>query len=269
MGDDAVATPRTCVVLLSHRLCDTTLSRLDALRQGVGTDMAVVLALTEPLGRAVAGLGLADCLVLARPDVFLPDYGQKGASRRIVPGNPDLVTLAVRRARPGHQHYWYVEYDVWFAGGTEVLTRLDAATDADLVFPLRLHSRQAAPWWHHWPSVTIPAGEAPPEAGQWHGLLCLHRASARLLDAVDAAYRRGWAGHFEAMLPTIAAASGFAVEGLGDMAHRLFGRPLLDRRSFQAPGCEPAAPDMIYHPVKSAEAERALREGRPVMKQKR
>jgi hypothetical protein len=245
------------MALLSHRLCDTTLARFDALRAAAPD---AVLLLTEPLGTAVRRAGLDAALVLPPEEIFLADYGAKSASRRIVPGNNDLVLLALHRARPGHARYWMVEYDVWLPEGGGTLAALDAASDADLLMPLRVESRADSPGWHHWPSLGIPPDEALPEAEQWHGLLCLLRSSAAVLEALDAAYRRGWAGHFEAVLPTLARARGLTVETLNTLGRRALRRKVTDVRAFHPRRCAPSSGTLIYHPVKTEPAARALRD---------
>lgn len=245
------------MALLSHRLCDTTLARFDDLR-AAGADS--VLLLTEPLGIAVRRAGIGDALVLSPDEIHLPDYGAKSASRRIVPGNADLALLALRRARPGYARYWLVEYDVFLPEGGRTLAALDAASAAALLLPLRLENRADTPAWHHWPGLVIPPGEAVPEAAHSQGLLCLFRASAALLDALDAAYRRGWAGHVEAVLPTLATARGFAVETMNAAGRRALGRNVTDGRAFSAFRCRPTAPALIYHPVKTEAAAGALRD---------
>jgi hypothetical protein len=251
------------MALLSHRLCDTTLARFDELRAAPAD---AVLLLTEPLGTAVRRAGLDAALVLSADAIHLPAHGAKSASRRIVPGNADLALLALRRARPGHARYWLVEYDVFLPEGGATLAALDAASDADLLLPLRIENRAETPGWHHWPGVIIPPEEALPEAEQWHGLACLFRASAALLDALDAAYRRGWAGHVEAVLPTLARARGFRVETLNAAGRRALGRRVTDGRAFSAFRCAPSAGALVYHPVKTAAAEQQLLAGKPVTK---
>lgn len=245
------------MALLSHRLCDTTLARFDELR-AIAPD--AVLLLTEPLSEIVRRAGLDAALVLSPDDLYRPEHGAKSASRRIVPGNADLALLALRRARPDHARYWLIEYDVFLPGGAAALATLDAANDADLLLPLRPESRTASPRWHHWPGVVIPPDDALPDAAQRHGLACLFRASAGLLDALDAAYRRGWAGHVEAVLPTLAAARGFTVETLNAVARRAMGRRVTEPRAFNAFRCAPSAGALIYHPVKTEPAARALRD---------
>jgi hypothetical protein len=245
------------MALLSHRLCDTTLARFDELR-ATGAD--AVLLLTEPLGTAVRRAGLDAALVLSAEDIFLPAYGAKSASRRIVPGNADLALLALRRARPGHARYWLIEYAVFLPGGAGPLATLDAASDADLLLPMRPRRRADDPRWFHWPGLVIPPDEPLPEADQLHALNSLVRASAALLDAVDGAYRRGWPGHAEAVLPSLAAARGLRVETLNAVGRRALGREVTDGRAFSAFRCAPSATALIYHPVKTEPAARALRD---------
>lgn len=246
-----------CMALLSHRLCDTTLARFDDLR-AIAPD--AVLLLTEPLGTAVRRAALDPALVLSADDIHLHVYGAKSASRRIVPGNADLALRALRRARPGHARYWLVEYDVFLPGGATTIAALDAASTADLLLPLRLESRADTPGWYHWPGFVLAPAEALPEAEQWHGLTRLFRASAALLDALDAAYRRGWAGHVEAVLPTFAKAHGFTVETLNAAGRRALGRQVTDGRAFGAFRCQPSDTALLYHPVKTEPAASALRD---------
>jgi hypothetical protein len=205
-------------------------------------------------------------VVLDKHEIFLPEYGEKAAKKRIVPGCPDLVMMAVKRRNPNYHNYWYVEYDVWFPSGSTILAQLDAASDADLIVPIGVARRTPQSQWFHWPTVAFPKDEDVPLAKQFHGLLCLHRASARLLDAVDSAYRRGWRGHFEAIMPTVASVEGFTIESCLALGSRIFGSPIVTQASFGALGCRPTSGTLIYHPVKHASAERALRDGQEVRK---
>ena len=253
------------VMLLSHRLCDTTLARYDALRAALPAgDYDVVLTLTEPFGRAARGAGVADWVVLEPEEIFHPDYPLKPQSGKIVPGNPDLVTLALWRRRPHYRHIWYVEFDVFFAGGAGVLAEVDAASDADLILPRGGSNRKRSPNWMHWPSVVIPETETPPAEKQLQSMLCLHRVSARMLRELDAAYRRGWAGHFEGTMPTLATQTGLRVEQVNDIAKRTRGRRLIESDGFGALECRLFEADMIYHPLKTTASEALLLAGETV-----
>lgn len=255
------AVPRAtrCVMLLSHREDDVTLSRHRALADSLAPGFDVALALTGPPGAAT----LPDAVERLSPEeIFPPAYGRKSASGRIVPGNTDLALLAFARRRPWYEHVWLVEYDIWFAAGAGVLAQLDAASDAGLIVAQHLRAPGDKPGWPWWPTLRtapLPAGPNPLRDGARSALLCLARFDAGLIATLDAAYRAGWAGHSEAAVPTIAWRAGFAIETVNAVARRALGAPALDDASFGAMECKATPGALIYHPVKTAEREATLR----------
>lgn len=258
-----MAAARSCVVLLSHRLCDTTLARHEELAATLPEGFDLVLALTEPLGRAAGMIGLPDVEILSPQDVYFPAYEAKAASGKPPSHNTDLALLAVWRRRPGHGFYWLVEYDVWLPRSGAALARLDAVTEADYLIPFAPNPRTPDSTWHHWTWF-----RHPPEAEAWlaetppsHALQCIERLSAALLAALDSAYREGWSGHPECLLPTIARRNGLAIETMRAVGRRLFGRDIVTKRSFRVRDAahEPGAE--IYHPVKTEAVRAALAAG--------
>jgi hypothetical protein len=245
-------------MLLSHALDPVTVSRHAALRSALATTHDVVLALTEPLGAEAAALGLADVEVLAPDEIFLPAYGDKAASRAIVPGNNDLALLAFARRRPGYSHVWMIEYDVFFPRGAGLLARLDAASGAELITATRPRNRVESPDWHWWPTLRHAPSE-PRWGLRCAALLCIARYGTRLIAELDAAYRAGWSGHFEAVVPTIAARREMWMEALNTVALRATGERVLNQTSFHHRACAPSPAARVYHPVKTLEAEAALR----------
>lgn len=255
-----MATTRSCVVLLSHRLCDTTLARHEELAATLPPDASLVLALTEPLGRAASRLGLGDVEILPRAEVFLPAYAAKAAAGKPASHNTDLALLAVWRRRPAHAFYWLVEYDVWLPRGGALIAELDAATEADYLVPFAPAARTPDSNWNHWkwfrhPPEVAPLLEADPPR---HSMQCIERLSARLLAALDAAYRTGWSGHPEALLPTIARLNGLSVETMRALGRRLLGKEIVTKRSFRVRDAEPEPGAEIYHPVKTEAVREAL-----------
>jgi hypothetical protein len=251
---------RSLVVLLSHRLCDTTLARHEELAATLPAGFRLVLALTEPLGRAVSLLGLSEVELLSREEVYFPRYQAKATSGKPPSHNTDLALLAVWRRRPHHAFYWLVEYDVWMPRAGALLAALDGASEADYLVPFPPRPRRPDSAWIHWSWF-----RHPPEATAWlaenapsHSMQCIERLSAALLAALDAAYREGWSGHPESLLPTIARRNGLSIETMRALGRRLFGREIVTRRSFGArhathePGAE------IYHPLKTESVRAAL-----------
>jgi hypothetical protein len=245
-------------MLLSHALDPVTLSRHAALRAALAGTHDVVLALTEDLAAEAASLGLSDVEVLAPDEIYLPAYGEKAAPRRIVPGNSDLALLAFARRRPGYSHVWMIEYDVMFAGSPALLARLDAASEAELITATRVRTGRESPAWYWWPTLH-PAPSEPRVGPRRSALLCLARYGATLIAELDAGYRAGWRGHFEAVVPSLAARRGLPMESLNKVALRATGQRVLTARSFHHRACAPCAGARIYHPVKTPEAEAALR----------
>lgn len=251
---------RGCVVLLSHQLDPTTRSRLAELRRALSATHDVVLTLTEALGEQAAQFGIADVEVLTHDEIFLPDYGAKSDSRAIVPGNSDLALLAFARRHPGYGPIWIVEYDVMFHGGAELLGTLDAASSAELIVSTKLRNRVETPDWFWWPSLQFAPSE-PRGGPRGHALLCLARYGAQLRLELDTAYRAGWNGHFEAVVPTLARRRNLPIESLNEIALRSLGERVLEPASFHHARCRPSPIARIYHPVKTPQAEAVLRRG--------
>jgi hypothetical protein len=180
-----------CALMLSHRLTSVTLDNFASARATMGATHDVFLALTEPLAEEAIGLGLAGQFVVLAPDaIFEPAYGAKSASRRIVPGNPDLVMLAFWRMRPEYSAYWLLEYDVLMPQGYEPLAEICARTDADLIAS-RIRTYVDRPDWGHWRTLASPDGPVPEE--RRHGsYMPLSRFSAVLMRELDRAFRAGW-----------------------------------------------------------------------------
>jgi hypothetical protein len=256
-------------VLLSGTLNDTTVARYRALCAGAAGQLDTALVLTDALGWAASALGLQNVEILRPDDIFLAAYGEKSKSRKIVPGNTDLVMLAFARRRPWYDHVWMVEYDVFFPQGFEPLLRIDAASDADLILSTGPHIRTGCPKWTWWKSFKPGKGaEDLPDAEAAYGLFCLSRYGAALFAALDRAYREGWTGHHEATVPTIARWAGLKVESVNAVARRAIATRVHSMTSFRVGSCEPTEGALIYHPVKSLEHEvelrRAIAEHAPV-----
>lgn len=135
-----------------------------------------------------------------------------GERFRLYGGNLDLVFLHVRRTLSTYEHYWWIEYDVAFTGDWISLFGHFADSGSDLV-GTTLTRYDAIPGWHWWDGFRPP--DRVPEREWIRGFFPCFRISARGLNALDAAYRSGWAGHSEAAIPTALAARGLALEDMG------------------------------------------------------
>lgn len=191
-------------------------------------------------------------------------------------GHTDLIALHAFNAHPGYDDYWAIEYDVRFSGPWSRFFAAFKDERADLLISSVLRRRDD-PGWFNWPSLAAP--ESLDDDTTLRVFLPIFRASARMVAAIDAAYRAGWAGHCEATWGTIAMARGLSVVDLGGEGEftpeRYRGRFYLNcpRQVHLAPGTlvfKPALyrmgrrPDMLWHPVKPffwrAEAKEGLRD---------
>ena len=178
-------------------------------------------------------------------------------------GNATFPILDCAAARPGHAAYWRIEYDVFFDGEwRDFFTAFDR-DPADLL-TTTLYRPAVRPDWGWWPTLQKPWHD-------WHRLrpvrafMPVARFSPKALATVDKAYRRGWAGHDEVLVPSVLASHGLRIADLGGEGE--FTRAGAEGRFYTnaptsrglAPGtfvCPPhlptpdPRPGRLYHPVK-------------------
>jgi hypothetical protein len=275
-------TDGTTAVLFQTHFFDRRCARaFAALARGCAADHRPVVVIHLPPGAPVPPrLGDVPHHVVRTDEMRLADYGAKAhgpAWSLWNGGHTDLIFLHYARAHPGHARYWAVEYDVRFSGDWRRFFAAYEDDPADLLAPAIL-PRSADPGWYNWHSL---AGPAPDEALQLRAFLPVFRASARLVQAVDAAYRGGLTGHCEAIWPSIAQAAGMSIHDLGGdgpfTPDRYRGRfysssPLSPDLcpgsfAFKPPLYRPGSRrDMLWHPVKPffwrVEAKEGLRDMR-------
>jgi len=254
-GPDAPPRHGRAALLLAHALDDVTLARWREWRAGWSDTHDTRLVLTAPHGAAAQALGLEEVLTIAPAEIFRPELRRKAASGRIVPGNVDLVVLAVHRRCPAWRHVIASEYDVFLPAGFAALRAADAASEADLL-ACDPRTPEQDPDWMHWRSAA--PGARDPGAPLTAMLFPLARWSARLFEAMEAGYRDGWRGHCEVAVPSIAAARGLSRETWNAAAARAGVPPVTSPASFHWRRMRPDAPHLAYHPVKTQAAARDI-----------
>ncbi|MBD0271658.1 MAG: hypothetical protein ICV73_06975, partial [Acetobacteraceae bacterium] len=183
------------------------------------------------------------------------------------------------RAHPHYERYWFVEYDVAFSSPWHRFFAAFEEDESDLLATV-VAKRRDVPGWLFWPSLVAP-GEVLDDARSIKSFMPIFRASNRLVQTVDEAYRDGWGGHIECTWATIAAMRGLSVADIGGdggfVAPRNRGRfyRASPQDMYLAPGTmvfKPvlhrvgSRPDLLWHPVKPfwpvIEARQALLAGR-------
>ncbi|MCC6983266.1 MAG: hypothetical protein IT535_08350 [Bauldia sp.] len=187
-------------------------------------------------------------------------------------GFPDLVLMPVLHHPDlaGHDPVWMVEYDADFAGDWGEFFRRAEGVRADLLTAY-VKRRADEPEWVPWTWFAPPAGI--PEAEHLSAFNPVARYSRRFIDTYRAAIATGeWAGHTEALYPTIARQAGLEIVDLGGKGEfvppgweelnytgRLSSdprgsfryRPDIGQRYFHQDPAAFALPGRLHHPIKA------------------
>jgi hypothetical protein len=250
---------RTAVVLLSHRFDPPILDEFARMRRALRAgDQAFVLS-DAAVVPDIPGAGVHR---------FAFDAVAGRAARLVGAGilrNLHLAWLDFFAAHPTFDHYWFVEYDVSFAGPWADL--LDPFRDQphDL-FCAHLHDASEEPDWHWWHEIHTPAG-SPDRGALLRGFLPIARLTRRAMTVLKEAVAQGWSGFLEGLVPTVLQAHGLRIGDFGGD-----GRYVPDgfRHRFYTSASDPAgslcqagthryrpaiaypriATGRIYHPVK-------------------
>jgi hypothetical protein len=109
---------------------------------------------------------------------------------------------------------WVVEFDVDYSGDWSNLFSQFADNPADLLTTTILPWPQC-PDWHWWRNAVAPDGISRERMFRaFHPLMRMSRRFARTY-AQRLAGDGGWSGHYEFLMPTIAAAAGFRLQDIG------------------------------------------------------
>ncbi|MCR6631817.1 MAG: hypothetical protein NVV74_18215 [Magnetospirillum sp.] len=193
-------------------------------------------------------------------------YPLKG--RRIRDKDIELFSFTFWKAHPEYDRIWVVEYDVAFTAPWHRLFDHFADSDSALL-ATSLHRWAVNPGWPNWPSVAPPGGPPADLSGYIRAFMPLYRMSRAGYAALDTAYRAGWEGFYEGIVPRILLDAGLRIEDIGGngefVAAENRGRfytsnPADDTLSpgtfvfrpiIAKPGPEP---DRLWHPVKPPES---------------
>lgn len=134
-----------------------------------------------------------------------------------IAGNLDLLFLEFRRRLPDYELYWFVEYDVHYEGSWSRFFEHFRSSKADVLattleyvakVPHKLETL-------YYPPLVVPDAVGWNKAEMIKGFFPICRLSASLLDSLDQVYREGLCGHYEIMMPTVAALHGMVIEDMG------------------------------------------------------
>jgi hypothetical protein len=229
------------VLLLTHFLDDRIVAGYRRLAGEAGRDVVVLFNKTDDRNPGYVPPPDVKVFPFLERDLRALGYPRKGRHIRDV--DIELFSFPFHRAHPGYQRVWVVEYDVDFTGPWSRLFDAFGDDPADLL-ATNIHRHADNPGWENW------GGLAGPDAIR--AFMPLSRLSARSYDALDAAYRRGLAGHYECVVPTVIHRAGLTIEDIGGDGE--FVRPGNRNRYYtSSPGVNDLSPGtFVFRPVMAA-----------------
>jgi len=178
----------------------------------------------------------------------------------VTPGSTHFPVLDLF-SRTRHLFYWVVEWDVLVKGSWSELFDSYWPGSVDLVASEFRSYRDSVDW--HWWKKPFSSGRGVlplRKNRRYKAFFPVWGGSPRLLSALLRAHRRGWQGHFEALIPTLARRGKFV---LGDLSKGNFVRRSLWQESAEPPvmtfrwrpsvasdEIDVAQPTTLFHPVK-------------------
>jgi hypothetical protein len=205
---------RQVVLYLTHFIDEHVLAEFARLRAEAGTLADVVLLFNtgdrDDVPDAVRALPHH---ITVESELSLYPFPNK-YSMSFYPNNIDLPPIDFRMTHDGYDHYWVVEHDVRYTGDWKALIQDFAASPADLLCT-NLFGYHVNETWHERYPAHPPEGESVDDEERLRGFFPIYRMSARAFDVLIEAYRKGWWGLYEAVVPLVLARAGCVLEDIG------------------------------------------------------
>lgn len=236
------------VLLMTHFIDDAIVALYRRLAAESGArDVFVLMNETD---NANPGFAIPpDVRVFSFTVADLRRLGYPFKGRRIRDKDIELFSFTFWKRHPHYDRIWVVEYDVVFTGAWGDLFDAFANNDADLL-ATSIHRHSVNPSWPNWPSVHTPDG--PPDLSRLvRAFMPLYRMSRDGYTALDSAYKRGWEGFYEGIVPAILMEAGLLVEDIGGDGE--FVRPEnRDRFYTSTPSTNELSPGtFVFRPVRT------------------
>lgn len=166
-------------------------------------------------------------------------------------GNCHYPLLKFHRDFPEYDYCWLIEDDVIFSGDWSVFFETFVKDDSDLVAAkVRRYVDESD--WFWWKSVKTPEGTTLSVDELYASFNPVYRLSAKAIECLDEEMRRGWRGHFEAIVPTVLVKHSMKIRDIKGFYTE-------DTHTWTPLRIQPTKPNMIYHPIKEKISKRTYR----------
>jgi hypothetical protein len=259
---------RTAICLLAHRCTPSIAQRFDRLRREAEGRADCYVMLHDDGGPVAQGWreflqarGMPQALWLFRPDTLVGSLGYQASGTLNMMGSTHMPLTFFARSH-GYAHWWQVESDVDYRGNWGAFFDAYRGVEAD-VLASHVHHVSDWPTWSHWQSLVAPLDAGLRAESLYKAFFPVSRFSAAALRVVDHAHAHGWAGHFEALIPTLMKHEGLTLRDLRSVSPCYVGdsqnpaallplqstmrwRPLVTQAEFAGRGEGP----LLFHPIK-------------------
>jgi hypothetical protein len=256
----------TCIVWQTHRLDGDVLEEYQRLKEDCGNEFDTLVLydnsrgdFQRPPSYPATRFSMFDINDLNNR--YRLNQFRKPVS--VTPGNTvfPLMDFATTQR---YSFYWLIEYDVRYTGSWEELFSYFRRSESDLL-GTTLFRHGFRPSWCWWRSLHTPRFSFLRKKNWIRGLFPIMRISARGLQVLLDANRKGWKGHYEVFMPTALYHYGLTLEDFGgdgefveDVNRNRFytNSPQVDGLgpgTFVCPPTQPLEewlPNKLYHAVK-------------------
>jgi hypothetical protein len=168
-------------------------------------------------------------------------------------GNCHYPILSFHKDFPEYDYCWLIEDDVIFSGEWTVFFDAFIKDSSDLL-AAKIRSYADNPSWYWWKSVKAPKEITLSSDELYASFNPIYRLSAKAIECLDEEMRKGWLGHFEAIVPTVLAKCGLIMH---DMSGKGFYSE--DTHTWTPLRVQPTKHNTIYHPIKEKISKKTYR----------
>lgn len=211
----SAACQMNALIFLSHHTQPRAMAALEKLRRELPPDTHLFPIFDLTPGLCSFDLLPNDALCITFPQIMAdsPYSGKPGNwQKSFYPDCQDLILLWFFRLWSYFDFYWFVEYDVRYTGNWRDFFSEFLKVDSDML-ATTLFRYAFRPTWEHWEGLRVD-----PSIGHenWvRALCCIARYSHTAFSCLDQAYRKGYSGHQECLIPTVLLSYGLILEDFG------------------------------------------------------
>jgi hypothetical protein len=242
---------KTIFYIDATSLTPYTLASVHTLAAGLSSMCHIVVALNSPTDVSIDGVQI---ICLDNTSIFNNIIHRKDISKGIVPGNPDLKLIASLPLLPEFDVLVRVEYDIVVIGDSvdTIADLIEVCKGFDFCASYISEKTQQNQDWMWWSSLSGPDYlRSDPLMCRRKAFLPVMAASKRYFDIYKFALASGWSGHYEVLMPTLAAYFGMEFYDLSGGK-----RPFTSYPAFGAHTLSeyPSRLPRIVHPIKDFDA---------------